>query len=319
MATATPLAFSPGRHGWPGAAAWDAHDVDLQADDRPASPGSPETPSPPADVRLVVADMDGTLLDGEGRVPEDLWPLLERLEAAGIVFAPASGRQYATLSRMFDRAREGMVFIAENGSLVVRDDEEVSSATIGSATVVEVVAAMRRLAGDGTDLGVVVCGKRAAYVERTDRRFLDHVDPYYASLVEVGDLEVVDDDVIKVAVFAFGGSEDCVAPHLHRFREVGDGHQVVVSNTHWVDVMPAGVDKGVAVRRLQESLGIGPEHTVAFGDYLNDLEMLDAAGHSFAMANAHPDVLDRARHRAPANTENGVVRTLTRLLDDAGR
>ncbi len=284
-----------------------------------STPAAVDPPASAVDLRLVVVDMDGTLLDGDGLVPGDLWPLLERLEAAGVVFAPASGRQYATLARMFERAREGMVFIAENGSYVVRDDREVSSTTIEPGTVVEIVAAMRSLAGAGTDLGVVVCGKRAAYVERTDRRFLDHVDPYYASLVEVVDLEDVDDDVVKVAVFAFEGPEEAVAPHLQQFRDVRGGHQVVVSGAHWVDVMPAGVHKGLAVRRLQESLGIGPEHTVAFGDYLNDLEMLDAAAHSYAMANAHPEVLDRARHRAPANTENGVVRTVTHLLDDAGR
>ncbi len=51
-----------------------------------------------------------------------------------------------------------------------------------------------------------------------------------------------------------------------------------------------------------------------FGDYLNDLDMLGRAGLSFAMANAHPDLLARARFIAPPNTEGGVVTTLHRLL-----
>ena len=69
--------------------------------------------------------------------------MLDRLRAEGVVFAPASGRQYATLSAMFERARDGMVFIAENGSYVVRDDEEVSSTLVDGATVAGIVAAMR--------------------------------------------------------------------------------------------------------------------------------------------------------------------------------
>lgn len=259
------------------------------------------------DVRLVVVDMDGTLLDGDGRIPEDLWPLLVRMGEAGVVFAPASGRQYATLARMFDRTRDGMVFIAENGSYVVRDDEELSSTVLDPGTVGDIVARMRRLAETGVDLGIVLCGKASAYVERVDRRFLDHVDPYYASLTEVADLDGVVDDVVKVAVFTFDDPETTVAPGLDAFRP---DHQVVVSGTRWVDVMAQHVDKGVAVRRLQDELGVTPAQTVAFGDYLNDLEMLDAAELSFAMANAHPDVLARARHQAPANTDNGVVRTL---------
>jgi hydroxymethylpyrimidine pyrophosphatase-like HAD family hydrolase len=54
---------------------------------------------------------------------------------------------------------------------------------------------------------------------------------------------------------------------------------------------------------------------MVFGDYLNDLEMLDAADWSFAMAGAHPEVVRRARHLAPSNIDNGVLRTVVRLLD----
>ncbi len=216
---------------------------------------------------------------------------------------------------MFDRARDGMVFIAENGSYVVRDDAEPSSTTIAAPTVAEVVATMRGLSAAGTDLGVVVCGKRSAYVERTDRDFLDQVDPYDAAVTRVDDLHEVDDDVVKVAVFAFEGPETTVAPALQRFA---DAHQVVVSGAHWVDVMLAGVHQGVAVRRLQESLGVTAARTVAFGDYLNDVEMLDEAEHSFAMDNAHPEVIERARHRAPAHSEHGVLTTVARLLDASG-
>jgi hypothetical protein len=59
------------------------------------------------DVRLVVANMDGTLLPGSGPVPESLWPMLDSMRARGIPFVPASGRQYATLARAFARAPSG--------------------------------------------------------------------------------------------------------------------------------------------------------------------------------------------------------------------
>ena len=52
------------------------------------------------DVRLVVSDMDGTLLTSGGVVPDDFWPLLETMRRRGITFVPASGRQYATLARL---------------------------------------------------------------------------------------------------------------------------------------------------------------------------------------------------------------------------
>ncbi|MDH2443519.1 Cof-type HAD-IIB family hydrolase [Amnibacterium sp. CER49] len=263
------------------------------------------------DLRLVVADMDGTLLDGEGRIPDDFWSLIHAMRSVGVVFSPASGRQYATLHRLFAPVAEGMPFIAENGTFVVQDGRELSSSPLDSTTVAVVVNRMRAYAHAGRDMGTVVCGKRAAYTERSDARFLAEAKRYYANLQIVEDVLATGDDVIKLAMLDFEGSEHGAAVQLADLRTT---HQVVVSNALWVDVMARDVDKGAAVRALQATLRIGSAQTAAFGDYLNDLEMLDAADYSFAMANAHPDVLRRARYVAPANTEHGVVTTLRRLL-----
>ncbi|QAY64890.1 HAD family hydrolase [Xylanimonas allomyrinae] len=261
--------------------------------------------------------MDGTLLDVDGTVPAGFWPLLERMRERGIVFAPASGRQYATLARTFAGHLDGMPVIAENGTFVVRDGAEVSSVTLAPHVATSVVRAVRQVADTGRDVGVVVCGKRSAYVDRVDAAFWDQAGRYYAALdavadlEPVADLESVDDEILKVAVFDFDGVEAAVAPAL---APIAATEQVVVSGHHWVDVMCAGVSKGGAVERLQGDLGVTREQTVAFGDYLNDLEMLDAAAWSFAMADAHPQVLARARYVAPSAAEHGVVRVLERLL-----
>jgi hypothetical protein len=73
-------------------------------------------------------------------------------------------------------------------------------------------------------------------------------------------------------------------------------------------------NKGRALRRLQERLGVTPDQTMVFGDFLNDLEMMDAATYSFAMANAHPLLKQRASWVAPANSANGVVRAIRTVL-----
>lgn len=274
-------------------------------DDRPA------LPTGPVDIRLIVTDMDGTLLDDAKRMPEGLWPVLAQLRERGVVFSPASGRQYATLAEQFAGAEQGMVFIAENGAYVVRDGAELSADPLPAADVVRLVTSVRQLAARGQDVGVVVCGKRSAYIERSDEPFLAEVRKYYVRHRLVEDVAAVDDDVIKVAVFDFGSVEAATAPALAPFTAT---HRVVVSGEHWVDVMNSTADKGAAVRRLQQALGITPAQTLVFGDYLNDLGMLDAAEWSFAMASAHPEVARRARHRAPSNNDNGVLRTIARLL-----
>ena len=70
-----------------------------------------------------------------------------------------------------------------------------------------------------------------------------------------------------------------------------------------------------AMRALQRSLHIGPGECMAFGDYLNDLELLQACGHSYAMRNAHPRLKAAARFEAPGNDENGVMRVLREAFD----
>lgn len=292
---------------------------------------APTLPPLPVDLGLVVVDMDGTLLDGDGEIPEGLWPLLERMTEAGIGFVPASGRQYATLARQFDRAPAGTTFIAENGAYVVRDGVEVSSVTLPRVVVEAAVARARAYAASdrsGTPadgpVGTVVCGKRSAYVESAEEAFLAQARRYYAALEVVPDVLAVDDDIVKVAVWSAGGSEVAGRPDLgtgSAFADLPDdpalaGAQVsvVVSGAHWLDVMDARVDKGAALRALQERLGVDRSRTAAFGDYLNDLEMLDAAALSFAMAGAHPDVHARAAYVAPPHTDAGVLTVLEALL-----
>ena len=268
------------------------------------------TPRPPLTPRLVVADMDGTLLDGDGRIPDSFWPVLDAMRDGGVTFAVASGRQYPALARLFQRDAAGIAFIAENGAYVSRDGSEVSSRPLDRQVAERLVAEVRAMAQE-RNIGLVWCGRGTAYIERHDAAFVREVTTYYASLEVVDDLAGVDEPPLKLAAYVFDGAEGGAADRLQR---VCPSFRVVVSSASWIDVMDPLVNKGVAVRALQSSLGVTSDETVVFGDYLNDLEMLDEAEHSFAMANAHPEVILRARHLAPANTEHGVVTTIAGML-----
>lgn len=261
-----------------------------------------------ADVRLVVCDMDGTLLDADGEIPAGFWPLLETMHARGVSFAPASGRQYATLERMFPGAD---TYIAENGTIVVHDGHVVSTTPVDRDTVDSVIDVVRAAAGH--DLGLVVCGRDSAYIERADEPFREQVEKYYVALDVLDDLHAVDDEVLKLAVYTFGDSTPVADEVFAPFRA---HHQVVVSNTNWIDIMSTEAHKGHAVRAMQRAFAITPAQTAVFGDYLNDREMLEAGDLSFAMANAHPEVQAVARYLAPSNADGGVLTVLRRLLDD---
>ena len=290
-----------------------------------------------AQIRLVAVDMDGTLLDDEKNFPPGLDELLDHLEQRGVVFVPASGRQVWTLIDMFPE-RPGLTFIGENGAIVMRDGREISSAPLDLATVRESVRLVRQYAlprpgataaredaGEGSlrenfDGGLVVCGKNCAYVERTDEAFLAAVAPYYTRTQCVDDLMKVIDDIeqgrideaiIKLAVYSAGDVTALADQTLGRFAR---SHQFAISAANWADLQDRGVDKGRALRELQDYLGVTPEQTAVFGDAGNDLSMIAQAEFSFAMENASADVRAAARFLAPSNNEAGVVQVLRALL-----
>jgi hypothetical protein len=264
--------------------------------------------SPRPDVRLIATDMDGTLVDDEKQIHDELWPLVDALFARGITFCPASGRQYENLRRQFEDVAHELVFVAENGTYVVARGLEIASDGLSLDAARGLVRRVRGI----PHAGAILCGKRSAYVDRGDPPFLDEVSRYYAHLEVVPDLLAVEgDDVLKVTVYDLVSAETNAFPRL---ADLAPAHKVVVSGPHWLDVTSPTANKGAAVRAVQRALGVTADQTMAFGDFLNDLEMMDAATWSFAMANAHPLLKERARYQAPANSANGVVRTIRAVL-----
>lgn len=260
------------------------------------------------DIKLVISDLDGTLLDGKSKFPPEFWPLLEQMRQRGVLFAPASGRQYANLLGHFGPSKD-MPFIAENGAYVVQNEQTISLTELNPNTVRATLDALENV---DSDFGLVFCGAKMAYCSRTDEPFLEQVRKYYAALEIVDDLRSVDAPLIKVAGYDFDDAEANLGPVLEPLRA---HDQVVISGKNWVDVMDSRVNKGLAVRALQKALDISPQQTAVFGDFLNDLEMMSEATYSYAVANADPRVKAAANYQAPANTEHGVITVIKQLLD----
>lgn len=265
----------------------------------------------PDDIKLVVADMDGTLLDETGGIPDSFWPLLARLVERGIVFAPASGRQYTALAGMFAQAGPGVALIAENGAFVVRDGQEVSSSLVDTAFSAHAVEVAREVA-KVHNIGFVWSGRQCAYIERGDAAFVEQAGRYYTSLEVVDDLMQAPEQALKFAVYDFDGGS---AGSRALLTEALEPFQVVMSSEHWMDIMDPAVNKGVAVRALRLAVGASMDQTIVFGDYLNDLEMFSEATQTFAMANAHPRLVEAARYLAPSNRDHGVISTLEQMLE----
>ena len=266
----------------------------------------------PSDVRLVASDMDGTLLDEDGRLPDDFWPVLEGLAQRGITFVPASGRQLGVLHRAFaGRAPAEPSFIAENGHLVVHRGRTVFQTRMDPASVRRAIRAVRAAGGRAPGIGLVLSGLESAYIEHPDPAFAARARHYWTTITEVSDLLDVRDDILKAALVGVAPDQQEV---VRLITNACPGYRLVASAPDWLDILRRDVNKGTALRLLQRQLGVLPSQSIAFGNYPNDAELLGAAGHGFAVANSHPDLLPHARWIAPTNIDLGVVRVLEMLL-----
>jgi Cof subfamily protein (haloacid dehalogenase superfamily) len=127
-------------------------------------------------------------------------------------------------------------------------------------------------------------------------------------------LELVAEPVTKLIVRHETHALEAVAEAARELA--GEDAAVTIPGPWTVEISAAGVSKAAALAELCDEVGVGPDEVVAFGDYPNDLPMLEWAGRTVAVANAHPDVLRVADEITASNVDDGVALVLERLAAD---
>lgn len=255
-------------------------------------------------IKLVAADMDGTLLNSKGELSPEFYPVFESMCEQNVLFAVSSGRQYYNLLKCFDSIKNRMAFIAENGAYVVYNNQPLHVVELSKESLPTFVNKARKIDG----VYPILCGEKQAYVENDDPRFLYEAGLYFERRKIVDDiLKVNDDRMLKIAICDFKSSAENSYPH---FRSFQGQFQITVSGKVWLDISHNDATKGNAIKVLQKQFNISPEETMAFGDYMNDLDMIKNAYYGYAMDNAVPEVKAASRFIAPSNDENGVIEVL---------
>lgn len=257
-------------------------------------------------IRLIATDMDGTLLNSKGELSPHFYEVFNALRAKDILFAAASGRQYFTLVENFKEVADDMFFIAENGTYIAYKGEELAVHPLEKEIAHELIERGRALG-----LYVILATSKGAFLESRDERFIKEVSKYYVKNQVVEDLLRVEGDILKVTICDFKGAEK---NSYQAYKDLSHKVQICVAGEIWLDMMAHGVNKGMAIKDIQDKLGINYNETMVFGDYLNDFEMLQSAYHSYAMANAHPKIKEVARFVAKSNDENGVIEKIKEII-----
>lgn len=259
-------------------------------------------------IKLIVTDMDGSLLDNEKNLPPDFEDVFQRLQRMGIPFVVASGRSIVCLGDYLQKMPGAPACICDNGAYVLENGVLADVREIPRENLRKLLNACREI----PDIDLILSGLGGTYYRRGVSEYYKVVESYYSNHVCVDDFNHIDDVIFKVGLSDRQGPlNNSYAP----LREaVGDLFSLGISGLHWIDITNRDVTKGSALKRLQKRLGVTAEETMAFGDNFNDIELLQGARYSFAMQNARPEIHRHANYIAKNNWEYGVTDAIRRFV-----
>lgn len=259
---------------------------------------------------LIVTDLDGTLLDAKGRYSTQTRDYFRLLSSSGYLVVLASGRPFRAIESLYDDLRCNGPVIAYNGGLVFHPADS-SFPRFEKRFDRSQILAIRSKSLPFCDVFMAESEDRL-YVEGDGSGLFPYF-PDKGIQVEEGCLEAT----LKEDPFT------CLFHETE--KETGSLKKVCLgfpdvayrswSNSNYSELAIPGIHKGSALAYIMKTYGIGRDDVIAFGDASNDEEMLEAAGHPFAMANARATWL-KDRFAVTKNTvdEDGVIEELKRLI-----
>lgn len=240
-------------------------------------------------IRLIACDIDGTLLHGEeNTLSHGVLAEIGRLNDKGILFCPASGRQYSSLRRLFQPVADQLYYICENGAVVFGPGnpgpllaKHSMDRLLANALCREIIAT--------NDCEVLISGVNTSYLCPKQQDVVDHIQYFVGNQVCVKQQpEDIPEEIVKVSAYCRKGAlsvEPLLAPKWRQH------FQTAVAGEKWLDFTVA--NKGTGLQALCGATGIALEDVMAIGDNYNDLPMLNLAGSPYIMENAADDLRRR--------------------------
>lgn len=272
-------------------------------------------PAPHPSVRLIATDLDGTLLGADGAVSARTRAALDAARDAGIITVPVTARQPIGLQPIAVQAGFRDWALCGNGAYGVHltTREQLFAQELPADVQRELAAALEE----------VLPGLVYASVRNAGELFV--AQDGYAELSTLSDHKRAPETMGGVPLTEVLGTPSLKLTIRHPSVPIAEiyatlqslgltGFEATLSGAPFVEVMASGVTKATGVAQVCTRLGVDSSEVLAFGDALNDLEMLSWAGHGVAMANAVAEVRDAADEVAPSNAEDGVAQVIESML-----
>lgn len=259
-------------------------------------------------MRIFATDMDGTFLTEAKTFDNKFYDLFELMKKNGDRFVVASGGQYQRLCTRFEpQIRNDIIYVSENGALIRDGEIIIHKDVINQDSCQKMLDLLTPY-----DCMLVVCGVEHGYVLKRFTHLDDVIKKFYNNIVYVDSYDDIKDDILKLSFYEPNGDGPKVQTDIQ--EHVPDDIYCVTSGFTWFDILAKTANKGEALKKVSVYLNVDRKNVYAFGDQLNDYEMLRYAKNSYAVANAVEPIKAISKFEIPSNDDNGVIKELEKIL-----
>jgi 5-amino-6-(5-phospho-D-ribitylamino)uracil phosphatase len=283
-------------------------------------------------IKLLALDLDGTLLNSRGQIPDANRNAIRAAEERGVLVTIATGRRFRDGRPVGLELELNAPLVTHNGALLKYADSlvTVASSLIATGTAREIVRVGKEFGGDAL-VSADPHGKGSLLYDRVSdnnvplRKYVAwatrlHGDEAEEAVMHVNNL----DDVLpehEVIHISFSGSCERMDEMVEVLKaELRDTVTILPTiyptlDFTLIDILPPDASKGEGLEKLATLNDLAPGEVMAIGDNFNDVEMLEFAGTPVVMGNADPSLLERDEfYTTVSNDENGVAAAIERFI-----
>ena len=260
-------------------------------------------------IKLIATDMDGTFLDSNKRFDFEFIDIFYELKKRDIKFVVASGNQYYRLFQKFVPLSEQIYFIAENGCFIAKGARQLYCNIIENEDLIKI----KNVLANYKELVIVLCGRKGAYILNKNLKYKNEIIKYYCNYRFVDSFDDIDDDIMKVSIYDQNEKINEIIKIVEKL--LPDHIKIVTSGNAWMDIQNKNINKGIGMAFLQSLYNIKPEECMAFGDQMNDHELLQQVKYGYAMENAVDSIKEIAYQVIDSNDNQGVIRKIKEILE----
>ena len=262
-------------------------------------------------IKLIASDMDGTLLDENSQLPPETIDLIRELHQEGVHFCVTSGRRYDTLCEFFEPVVDIIDCVASNGCQVYTSGRLIDREIYSHAAVLK----LDRVVSMFDCLHLMVNDRTRSFLLDDEAKFERAVDKDLRNNIRVNEIPAPDINILKGSIYCSDAAYLMDMAYALD-RELGTTFRFAPSDKRWIDVMPRYVSKATGFAQIMEHRGVAVEDTLAFGDAMNDYELMRLVGHPIAMANARYAVAQICERSIGSNAEHAAQKEMRRILDE---